>query len=191
MNKAFRLICFVTVLTACHACNTRLIVVYGYDNDYHKLNDSMKALVHPLTSFDSLEVGRVYMINPELLKAELAHHPKSLVRLYSKGCNFPTCQQNPFCEQFADENGYRLFLIMTSYDALEQSIKQNPTHPLFVIDNDYYKENRRFIYERYFLNDLVGYPTRTRYKDIPEKYVKASLFMYEYDKFVDVLDVLP
>lgn len=190
MKKTLHLFVVCTVLVIFIGCNVKLIVIEGYTNDYDKLNDSLKALVHPLVNFDSLEAENIYLITPELLKAELARHEKSIVYIfYGEGCNSEFCRKPiSFYEQFAADGGCQLFVVLTSYLPVEQAVTQKPNVPLFVVDNDYYNERRRFIYERYFLNDLIGYPTCTRYKDIPDEFKLANLFMYEYDKFVGVCD---
>ena len=173
------------------SCNTRLISIHGYYNDYDKLSESGKAKIHTFTSFNTMENAEVYVINPVSLKEEIARHPKSLLAIYSTGCDSSVCQTISSYEKFASNNGYHLFLTMISYEGVEQAIAQNPTCPIFVVDNDYYNENRRFIYERYFLNDLIDYPTHTRYKDIPDQMENARLFFYENGKLVNVSKEIP
>ena len=173
------------------SCCTGLISIQGYYNDYDKLSESGKAKVHTLTSFNNLKDAEVYVIDPVTLKEEIAKHPMSIVVMYSTGCNSSTCQSISSYEKFATDNGYHLFLTMISYEGVEQAIAQNPTCPIFVVDNNYYNENRRFIYERYFLNDLIDYPTHTKYKDIPDEMENARLFFYENGKLVNVSREIP
>ena len=173
------------------SCNTKLISIHGYNNDYDKLSESGKSRIHTLTSFRILENAEVYVVDPVSLKEEIARHPKSLVVLYSTNCNSSSCQTISSYEKFASNNGYHLFLTMISYEGVEQAIAQNPTCPIFVVDNDYYNEKRRFIYERYFLNDLIDYPTHTKYKDIPDEMENARLFFYENGKLVNVSKEIP
>lgn len=188
---AFHIGYLLIAVTFVCSCSTKLISIHGYNNDYDKLSELGRAKIHTLTNFNILENAEVYVVAPVSLKEEIARHSKSVVVLYSTTCNSSDCQTISSYEKFAADNGYRLFLTMISYEGVEQAIAQNPTSPIFVVDNDYYKENRRFIYERYFLNDLIGYPTHTKYKDIPDEMENARLFFYEEGRLVNVLDRIP
>ena len=172
----------------CQSCG--LVEISGYYNDYDKLTDAQKAVVHDFSGFDNAKLGCVYKIDIEQLKAELAIQPKSMVYLFSS-CNCGECIPLSVYEQYANDNGYNIIFVLRDYHELGKTLEQNIAHPIFVIDNDYYHENRRFIYERYFLNDLLGNPTKTKYKDIPEELQMASLFFYEKGKLVKTLNKLP
>ena len=165
--------------------------IEGFTNDYNKLSKSEKSLVHKMTCFDSLRPGEVYRINPVMLKEELSRHPKSLVSLYNVGCSSPSCPVVPTMTelaQFADAHDCHLFLIMTNYIPIRYCPDiYSVSIPIYVIDNKYYREIRRYKYERYFLNDMIGYPTFTKYKDIPEEYQFPRLFVFEGDSIVGVI----
>lgn len=192
MNNRIRVfLCFLVIVTLCVCCNSKFIVVNGYDNDYDKLNDTMRTLIHPLVEFDSLKNGIVYPISPDVLLAELSNHQKSIVYLYSKGCNSATCQPISYYKQFADENQYKLFVVLRSYYSMEQAISEKLDIPLFVINDEYYKEKRLWVYERYFFNDLIGYPTDTKTKDLPEEIKYSNIFVYENGKLVETPKTVP
>lgn len=167
--------------------------IEGYTNDYNKLSASEKALVHQLTNFDSLHAGEVYAINPISLKKELSHHSKSLVSLYNVGCSSSSCKVVPSMSdmaKFAEDHDCQLFIIMTDYNPIRHCADRNISFPIYVIDDSFYGEKRRYKYERYFLNDLVGYPTHTKYENIPEEYQLSLLFVFEHDSLIGVMDDL-
>lgn len=165
--------------------NVQLVKVVGYNNDFAELTEEQKALVCSLVSFDNAELGKVYKVNPEQLKSELRNHEKSLVYVFSKGCNGAFCKRLSHYERYADENGYALFLVMRSYIAMPDALAQQPNCPLFVIDDDYFNEHRRFIYERYFANEMKGLPRKTKYKDIPEN-MQGDLLFFERGRLIKV-----
>lgn len=179
---------FITMI-GFHSCS-----IEGYTNDYNKLSSSEKALIHHIAKSDSLHAGEVYVIDPLTLKNELSHYPKTLVSLYNVGCSSSTCKVIPSMSdiaKFAEDHDCHLFLIMTDYNPIRYCTDINSiSFPIYVIDNSYYKENRRYKYERYFLNDLIGYPTHTKYEDIPEEYQLSLLFVFEHDNLIGVMDDL-
>src|SRR5690606_40478443 len=67
------------------------IQVYGLTNDYGKLSDEQKSLISPLKSFDNLEYGKIYTINPVQLKDELKNHKKAIVYVFTNGCTSDYC----------------------------------------------------------------------------------------------------
>lgn len=192
MNKSFIirfLLCvqFFAIALAFVSCG--MVKVVGYNNDYDELTKEQKGLVYDLERFDQTEVGKVYKINPEQLKAELRNHPKSLVYVFSRGCNSGACKSLSYYEQYAAQNGYALFLVMKSYIAMPEALEQHLDCPLFVIDDDYFNEHRRFIYERYFTNEMMGLPRKTKYKNIPEN-MQGNLLFFERDQLIKVLEYL-
>lgn len=188
LNHLKHLLLFAFVLLNCSSCG--IIEVSGYYNDYDKLTEAQKSVVFGFQGFNNAKRGCVYKINPEQLKAELAIQPKSLVYLFSS-CGCGECIPLSVYEQYANDNGYSIIFVLRDYYKLGNSLEQDIAHPLFVIDNDFYHENRRFIYERYFLNDLLGNPTKMKYKDMPEEQQMASLFFYEKGNLVKTLQKLP
>ena len=181
--------CFVFLAIALVFVSCGMVKVVGYNNDYDELTEEQKGLVYDLDRFDRTEVGKVYKINPELLKAELRNHPKSLVYVFSRGCNSEACKSLSYYVQYAAKNGYTLFLVMKSYIAMPEALEQHLDCPLFVIDDDYFNEHRRFIYERYFTNEMMGLPRKTKYKNIPEN-MQGNLLFFERDQLIKVSESL-
>ncbi len=162
-----------------------LIEVDGYGDDYDNLSEEQKSMVETLVSFENLDKDKVYKINPEQLKEELVKHPKSIVRLAGLGCNSESCKPLSYYEDFAKENGYNIFIVMTTYYSFEYVINQHPENAVFVLDYDYYGKKQRIKCERYFYNELSGLPINTKYKDIPEDKI-GNTYYYEYGKLVKV-----
>ena len=165
--------------------NVRLIKVVGYNNDFGELTEEQKTLVCNLVSFDSTELGKVYKVNPVQLKSELCNHAKSLVYVFSRSCNSMVCKPLSYYEQYAAKNGYVLFLVIRNYISMPDALAQQPNCPLFVIDDDYFNEHRRFIYERYFTNEMMGLPRKIKYKDIP-KNRQGDLLFFECGRLIKV-----
>ena len=192
MNKdfIFRILLYVQLFLVSEVfVSCGMVKVVGYDNDFEELTEEQKGLVCELERFDQTEVGKVYKINPEQLKSELRNHPKSLVYVFSKTCNSSVCQSLSYYEQYAANNGYALFLVMKSYYAMPNAIMQQPDCPLFVIDDEYFNEHRRFIYERYFMNEMMGLPRKTKYKNIPDG-MQGDLLFFERDQLILVSESL-
>ena len=192
MKKGFNgfvLRCFVFLAIALTVVSCGMVKVVGYNNDYDELTEEQKALVYDLERFDQTEAGKVYKLNPEQLKAELRNHPKSLVYVFSRGCNGEACKSLSYYEQYAAKNRYALFLVMRSYVAMPEALEQHLDCPLFVIDDEYFNEHRRFIYERYFTNEMMGLPRKTKYKNIPDD-MQGNLLFFERDQLIKVSESL-
>lgn len=192
MNKNFiiRILLYVQLFLVSQICvSCGMVKVVGYNNDYDELTEEQKGLVYDLERFDQTEVGKVYKINPEQLKAELQNHPKNLVYVFSRGCNSEACKSLSYYEQYAAKNGYALFLVMKSYIAMPEALEQYLDCPLYVIDDDYFNEHRRFIYERYFTNEMMDLPRKTKYKNIPEN-MQGDLLFFERDQLIKVSESL-
>ncbi|TXF75936.1 hypothetical protein [Chryseobacterium sp.] len=133
--------------------------VYGFSNDYGKLSESEKLRISSLKDFKQTDTLHVYKINGLQLKEELKKHPKSLVYIFSNGCTSSYCLPMSNYETFARENGYKLYLVMSGYGKLQQTIGQRSevfTTTLFAIDNEFYNSNYEVRYSRMFENDLRG-----------------------------------
>lgn len=133
--------------------------VYGVSNDYGKLSEPEKLRISALKDFKQTDTIHVYKINGLQLKEELKKNPKSLVYIFTNGCQSSFCLPMSNYETFARENGYKLYLVMNGYGKLQQTTGQRSevfTAPLFAIDNVFYKSNYRISYMRMFENDLRG-----------------------------------
>src|SRR5690606_15223959 len=117
-----------------HSC----VQVIGLTNDYGKLSEEQKYLISPLKNFDNLENGKIYTLNSTQLKEELKKHPKSLVYVFTNGCVSKYCLPMNIYINYAETNGYKLFLVMNGYANLSQTLDQEAEVSYFSIDNNFY-----------------------------------------------------
>ncbi|PIE50343.1 MAG: hypothetical protein CSA38_03875 [Flavobacteriales bacterium] len=162
----------LVVLTQC--------TVYGFTNDYKKLSDREKTLIHSFTNMESVQPKHIYKINALQLRNELKKNEKSLVYVFTNGCSSDLCRPMIAYENYAKENGYTLFLVMTGYGHLNQTLVQNFNSPLFAIDNDFYDSSIRFKYCKKFENQLEGKPINAK-----QEY-KGSIYIFQKDKLIEI-----
>lgn len=162
-----------------------LIEINGLKNDYEDLNASQKALVLPLESFEKAEPGFVYKLTMPKLKEELEKQPKAIVRIFNANCKNNESLLLPAYYHDAQKNGYALYQIMVGYAGMENAIGQAVDFPLFVIDNEYYKTSLQPQYVRYFTNELIGLPRKTKYRDVPEE-LTGHFYYFDYGRLTKV-----
>ena len=158
-------------------------------NDYNDLDESHKALVRPLENFEEAQPGLVYKLAMPMLKEELEHQPKAIVRVFNAACRGNACKPLSVFQQYAQENGYTIYQVMISYAGMEDAISQAKDFPLFVIENDYYMTSLQPLYLRYFTNELVGLPRKTKERDVPEE-LDGEFYFFEYGRLTKVLKEL-
>lgn len=166
-----------------------IIEINGLGNDYKDLTESQKALVRPLESFDEVQPGLVYKLTMPKLKEELERQPRAIVRVFNPACRGNACKPLSTFQQYAQENGYALYQVMISYAGLGDAVAQSAEFPLFVIDNEYYKTSLLPLYVRYFTNELVGLPHKTKERDVPEELV-GQFYYFENGHLTGVKDEL-
>ena len=180
MKKLFLLSIFSLFLCSCS------IQVIGLTNDYGKLSDEQKSLISPLKSFDNLENGKIYTLNPVQLKEELKNHEKAIVYVFTNGCVSKYCLPMNVYISYAEANDYQLFLVMDGYGQLNKTLDQDAEVPYFTIDNEFYGVTNRTKYSNYFKNDLMNLPKETKHKEYP-----GDLLFFENGEFKNVYKELP
>ena len=180
---------FYTLLALLLFTSCAIIEVNGLGNDYKDLDESHMALVRPLESFEEAQSGLVYKLTMPKLKEALEQQPKAIVRVFNAACRGNACKPLSVFQLYAQENGYTLYQVMISYAGMENAISQAKDFPLFVIDNDYYKTSLQPLYLRYFTNELVGLPRKTKERDVPEE-LDGEFYFFEYGKLIKVTDDL-
>ena len=166
-----------------------IIEINGLGNDYNDLTESQKALVRPLERFEDAQPGWVYKLTIPMLKEELEKQPKAIVRVFNPACRGNACKPLSSFQQYAQENGYVLYQVMISYAGLGDAVAQSAEFPLFVIDNDYYRTSLQPLYVRYFTNELVGLPRKTKERDVPEE-LDGEFYFFEYGRLTKVMEEL-
>ncbi len=162
--------------------------VYGFTDDYKKLADNQKTMIKPLSSFANTDQHHIYKINGIQLREELQKHPKSLVYFFTNGCTSEYCRPMSVYQDFAEEHGYRLFLVMEGFGKLEKTTVQRSeifTAPLFAMDSDFYGKSYSGTYSKYFENDLRGQDRKTKNE------WQGSLFFFENGELQRIMRDLP
>lgn len=162
--------------------------VYGFTDDYKKLSDAEKSMIVPLKTFVNTDQSKIYKVNGLQLREEIQKHPKSLVYFFTNGCTFEYCRPVSVYQDFAEENGYKLFLVMEGFGKLEKTTVQRSdifTAPLFAMDSDFYGKSYSGTYSKYFQNDLRGQQRNTKNE------WQGSLYFFEHGKLSKILRDLP
>lgn len=180
---------FTTLLVLLLFSSCAVIEINGLGNDYKDLDESHKTLVRPLESFEDAQPGLVYKLTMPQLKEALEQQPKAVVRVFNPACKGNVCKPLSIYQQYAQQNGYALYQVMISYAGMEDAIDQAKDFPLFVIDNEYYKSSLQPLYLRYFTNELLGLPRKTKERDVPEE-LDGHLYFFEYGRLTKVTDDL-
>jgi len=161
--------------------------IQGLTNDYNGLSENQKETIVPLKSFDeTTDLDKIYKINGYQLQEELKKYPKAMVYVFKNGCTSEYCKPLYFYENFANQNNYKLFLVMNGYANLEISTVEASKSPLFSIDNDYYKKKYRTTYTRFFQNDMLGRDLKSK----EDEYL-GQLFFFENGKLASIERDLP
>lgn len=158
--------------------------VQGLTDDYKKLNVAQREIVKVYTPLEA-ESRKIYKINGTQLLDEVKRHPKALVYVFVNGCRSEHCKPMFIYENFARKNDYKLFLVMSGFASLEDTMNQPFESPLYAIDAQHYNTIYRGKYTRYFYNELAGKPKG----DID--WTTESLFFFENGKLVQRSDTLP
>lgn len=180
MKKIFTTTIVSLILTSCS--------ITGLTNDYSKLKEEDKAKIVTLESFENLDITKIYKISGNQLRAELTKHEKSLVYVFTNGCSSDVCHPMQVYENYAKKNGYQLFLVMSGYGNLDDTLGQrnNFTSILFSINTDFYGSRYRAAYTRMFENELLK-------KDIDYKSKEylGHLFFFEGSRLDKIVNDLP
>ncbi len=162
--------------------------VYGFTDDYKKLSDAEKSMIVPLKTFVNTDQSKIYKVNGLQLRGEIQKHPKSLVYFFTNGCTSEYCRPMSVYQDFAEEHGYKLFLVMEGFGKLEKTTVQRSdifTAPLFAMDSDFYGKSYSGTYSKYFQNDLRGQQRNTKNE------WQGSLYFFEHGKLSKILRDLP
>lgn len=129
----------------------------------------------------ALEAKHIYEISAIQLKKELKYHEKSIVYLFSNGCTSKYCLPLSVYENYAEENGYNLFLVMTGYANLSETLSQNISLPLYTVDAEVYDTKWNYTYMKRFENELNNLPLNAK----SLKY-QGNIYFFEKDSLVKV-----
>lgn len=160
--------------------------INGITNDFGKLSEEQKSIIQKANSFEQLNPNYIYSIDASSLKEELKKNDKSLVYSFANGCSSKYCLPLAVYESFAENNGYKLYLVMVGFSNLNQTLNQKPESQLYCIDYDSYNTKYRNSAVKRFENELRNLPL-----DYKEKEFQGSLFFFEKDQFIEIRKELP
>lgn len=179
--KKLKLLSLIIICTFLNSCT-----IQGLTNDYKKLNIEQKSLISPIKNFEDVENGKIYSLNSNQLKEELKKHPKSIVYVFTNGCTTKYCLPMNVYKNYAETNGYKLFLVMNGYANLNETLEQMAEVPYYSIDNEFYEVSNRNKYTTYFENELMNLPRDYKHNKYP-----GNLFFFENGEFKNVYLELP
>lgn len=148
-------IVFCSLITLTLFIYSACITIYGITDDYNKLSDNEKEVIHHFIENDNLINGHVYTINANQLKNELKKYSKSLVYIFSNGCTGKSCYPMNTYIDFASKNKYQLFLVMAGFNFMNETLIQGAEIPYYAIHSKDYNIKRRQ-YIRMFENELLS-----------------------------------
>lgn len=180
MTKIFPLL---GLLLLCSSC----ITIYGVTSDYKKLDPAFHPYLATYEEGKDTISNRVYSITGEQIRKQMQQHDKILVYTFANGCSGSTCYPLATFKRWADENGYKLYLVTTGYDNLGATLNQQLNLPLYAIDYKAYNTNMRGKYRDRFLLDLLQDEAN------PKTIIKGpyvNLYAFEKGKLTQVSDDL-
>jgi hypothetical protein len=132
-----------------------VIEINGYGSDFKKLSIEEKRMLKEFHEFEKTEQPFIYPINGEQLREEVKRHSKVMVYEFKSNCVSATCYPLTSFVRYAQQNNYKLFLVLNSYASLSETIHQEIKLPIFVMDHIFYKTNVRSNYNKRFIADLL------------------------------------
>lgn len=176
MTKIFPLL---GLLLLCSSC----ITITGLTSDYKKLDPAFHPYLATYEEGKDTVPNRIYSITGEQIRQQMQRYDKILVYTFANGCSGSTCYPLATFKRWADENGYKLYLVTVGYNNLGATLNQYVDLPLYVIDYKAYHTNMRGKYYDRFLFDLLLDEANS--KEIVHKQ-NASLYVFEKGKLTQV-----
>ncbi|HLV41233.1 MAG TPA: hypothetical protein VKY37_03050 [Brumimicrobium sp.] len=151
------------------------------NNNYTNLSSEQQSNIIKLKTFEDVKPGFVYEITGDELLNELKKQDKSMVYYFANSC--PSHSKNHLYEEkkYAEENGFKLFLIMYTYDNMNSTLQKDLDLPVFSVNSDTYGISNSRKYYKKFKED-VGYYS---YKETLNGKWPGRYIFYEKDKIVD------
>jgi hypothetical protein len=155
--------------------------IYGLTNDYSKLDAEHQQLISKYSPTKELKTKYIYEISATQLKTELKKYEKSLVYIFANSCTSKYCLPLSVYEDYAQENGYQLFLMMNGYANLSESLSQNFSSSLFAVDAQAYNTKWKNKYLKGFQNELKNLPIDTK-----QTGYQGSIYFFEGDNLIKI-----
>lgn len=99
----------------------------------------------------------IYAVNARNLKQCLSPYKESMVYMWSPHCSSDKCYSIAAVQEYADRQGYELFVVMEKYDHEKLSVQRMPKRPIYSIDHNFYDKELKFDrYREKFIEELTG-----------------------------------
>lgn len=168
--KYWTLLVSLTVLVLGTSCN-----IIKPKDGYSDLPQGWKDIVVPLSDFDQAQRSEITKINGVQLQQELKKHPKALVRFVVNYC--PANRDLKVFEDYTQENGYRVFIVMYDFRTPYMIFNQSIVSPVFAIDTPYYNTKNVNKSKKCFINQMLG-------KEVGEKIEYESFYVFNSGVYV-------
>ncbi|EHQ42987.1 LOW QUALITY PROTEIN: hypothetical protein Myrod_2160 [Myroides odoratus DSM 2801] len=184
----YKLLALAGLALLCSSC----ITITGLTSDYKKLDPASTPYLATYEAGKDTLPNRLYRITGEQIRQQMEQHDKILVYTFANGCSGSTCYPLATFKRWAEENGYKLYLVTVGYNNLGATLNQQVNLPLYVIDYKAYHTNMRGKYYDRFLLDLLKNEVNST--EIVHKQ-NASLYAFEKGKLTqasnDLLQLEP
>lgn len=147
----YKLLPILGVLLLYSSC----ITINGIGSDYKKLNASAKPYIISYKEGKDTLNNIVYPITAEEIKQQFKKHNKVMVYIFVNSCSRSACYPLNSFKQWADQNNYKIFMVMTGYGGLGTSLSQYVKPPLYVVNHTAYNTNWQGKYLKKFRSDLL------------------------------------
>lgn len=180
MKKFFTLFSLLFLLNSCG-----VVKIGGLSDDFNDLANQQKAMIKSFEPNLKTDENKIYVISALELREELKKYPKALVYTFANGCSSEFCKPLYVYENWAKNNNYKLFLVMSSYFNLDYTLAESYQSQLYVMDSNYSGKQLKRRYVTYFQNELKGLDRKAK-----EDW-NGGLFFFENGEFVKNLRELP
>jgi hypothetical protein len=154
------------------------IIQLNSGNGFEYLSNDEKDKIKEYSKSQALSPNYIYPIFAKDLKRELLVNEKSLVYTFANGCKSENCLPISIISNYAKDNDLKLFLVMTRYSSMEETLQQESGEFFYSIKNSEF-EKRANKYIKSF-EDSLGYSGFSN-----NKYMGNYLF-FEKDKIVGI-----
>ena len=175
----YKLLALAGLALLCSSC----ITIYGVTSDYKKLDPALHPYLATYEEGKDTLHNRVYAITGEQIRQQMEQHDKILVYTFTNSCVGSTCYPLATFKRWADENGYKLFLVTTGYGALGTTLSQQIDLPLYIVNYKAYNTNMHGKCNNRFLMDLLQNEPNPK-AVVKDKY--ANLYAFEKGKLTQI-----
>lgn len=180
-SQNIKLLPFLTILMllfeGCIITNTP-----GFYSGYKKLDEKQrKEIIFPTKDFDICnhkDLRKIYSVTAAQIKKCLSTSDTTVLYFWSTFCSSPHCVSLVAANDYCNQKGYRLFVILEEYSSLNDMDDYNPSNiPLYSVNQKYYKTDYCHWYLNRFQRDLIG-------KQFSKKQSSGRFYFFHDGKFI-------